>query len=80
METTLHELAHALVFSSTLTGYYRKPDGSTYSGDEKLLEVEYRGESGDILMTPYVKKWTAEHFGCPRINDPSETEDVFKGM
>jgi len=85
METTLHEVAHAFAFSSNLFGYFRSTDGKVsmntdYTPKNVIVDVSYRNEVGNILNTPFVRKWAAEHFGCSRINDSNETEDVFKGM
>ena len=67
-----------MVFSGNLMTYFRKPDG--YANDVKISAVTVRGEPTDILVTPHVRAWAADHYGCDRLLDDTETDDVFKGM
>lgn len=53
MDTTLHELAHALVFDSSLYKLFIKPDGSAY-GDTVVENITLRDLPTPHLKTTYV--------------------------
>jgi hypothetical protein len=73
METTLHELAHAMVFSAGASGlfrYFRKTDGTFSGGGIGLTDVvdgavSIRGLATDVMVTPKVSEWVADHYDCP---------------
>lgn len=55
MDTSVHELAHALGFSYTSFPSFRKPDGSYWLTEVYNDNVNYRGMTGSILKTPKVR-------------------------
>lgn len=75
MDTTLHELCHALAFSPQLMYSFRRLDtGVAWGTDARNMDVSYRGMDGDILKTTNVREWVAKHFGCEQVSDIAATE------
>lgn len=85
METTLHEIIHALVFSpgsgegeKGLFVHFRNPNGDYHNGFQGTEEntsfsnifdgpYNIRGIMTKLLVTPFVKQWVADQFGCPDV-------------
>lgn len=77
METTLHELAHAFVFSpgeGGLFSYFRDTDGNLRNGKDysnllkNIIEKQVvRGLPTDIMVTPEVREWARKHYGCDSL-------------
>lgn len=96
METSLHEILHALVFSPgygpgeqglfvhfrDVSGNYH--NGFTGNGDNlSFLNIfegphSIRGIETMLLVTPFVREWVANHFGCDRVK--TETNSPYAGM
>ena len=66
MDTTVHEMAHALVYSFGLFKMYRDPSGNIY-GDSAIQNLTIRGLLTPHLVTPNVKQWAIDHYGCSSI-------------
>lgn len=79
LETTLHELAHALGFSASYMKFMRKADGSLW-GNDSVKDITVRQLATKILVTPNVRAWAADHFGCDKINNDSESDENFHGV
>ncbi len=62
METTVHEMAHALAFSPGLYPYFRDATGTVYpsfSSDQVI-----QGLPTKFLTTPRVSAVASSYFGC----------------
>lgn len=66
LDTTLHELAHALVFDTSLYGLYIKPDGTTW-GAAATEKVTLRDIETTLLKTTHVTEWAKKFYDCPSI-------------
>ncbi|KRX05397.1 Insulin-like growth factor binding protein, N-terminal [Pseudocohnilembus persalinus] len=91
METTLHEIAHAFGFSPSLFYFFRDTNGNFYNGSGSYGDttnivkegVYFRSLETYQIITPQVKAWAAEHFGCDLLNleeSDSNYSDYFAGL
>ena len=68
LSTTIHEMTHALVFSSELYTEYVKPDGTKYSQSEIYVTETVRGMSKLKLGFPTVLAKAQAGFACDSLN------------
>lgn len=63
--TAIHEVMHALGFSSSRYRFYRKPDNGDRWGEANVVEsVTENGHTVTKIITPNVVEKAKKHFGC----------------
>lgn len=79
LATAIHEISHALGFSSSKFPYFRKPGTTIAQSSSNILKTyTERGRTVQKLVTPVVQAKVLEHFGCDGSTWPSigaELED-----
>lgn len=69
--TAVHEMTHALGFSSGLYGYFKQRSGSTLSAYTQVsTTVTERGHSVTKLVTPKLVQYVQDHFNCSTMTNP----------
>lgn len=65
----IHEITHALVFSSELFDFFKKPDGNPYLPEEILKDIYYPNRDKWVLaiVLPTVLAKAQESFDCPSL-------------
>lgn len=66
--TTIHEITHALVFSSDLYDFFRKSNGEKYKPTELFLEEIVRGRKMKKFLLPTVLEKARAGFSCSNLN------------
>lgn len=66
--TTIHEITHALVFSSDLYDFFLKPNGERYKPNELFLEEVIRGRKMKKFLLPTVLAKARAGFSCTSLN------------
>lgn len=64
LATAIHEIAHALGFSGSFFGRFRKPDGSQWGASNVVQQFQERGNTVSKIITPNVVSKIKEHFNC----------------
>ncbi|CAG9322125.1 unnamed protein product [Blepharisma stoltei] len=64
---SIHEVTHALVFSSSLYSLYKQSDGTKYSSYQQTVNYPNRGKSVTALTFPTVLAKAQSAFGCSTL-------------